>query len=120
MISRLIPPEHGEVIQEGMVFALETYWPAPDGWQAARIEEQLIVTKTGCEVITRFPAEELLVAGQRYQTVTGPLPTMREHQSNLNRRDGSPGPAPAKPESATPQPAVAAARSMHPNPDDVR
>ncbi len=120
VISRLIPPEHGEVIQEGMVFALETYWPAPAGWQAARIEEQLIVTRTGCEVITRFPGEELLVAGQRYQTVTGPLPTMREHQSNLNRRDESAGPAPAKPESATPQPAVAAARSMHPNPDDVR
>src|SRR5439155_1100604 len=69
VISRLIPAEHGEVIQEGMVFALETYWPASDGYQAARIEEQIIVRKTGAEVITRFPAEQLLVAGQRYQTV---------------------------------------------------
>ncbi|TME83547.1 MAG: aminopeptidase P family protein [Chloroflexi bacterium] len=88
VISRLIAPEHADVIEEGMVFALETYWPAPDGSQAARIEEQLIVTKTGSEVITRFPAEQLLVAGQRYQTVEGALPTMRERQSNLNRADG--------------------------------
>ena len=48
-----------------MVFALETFWPAADGWSAARIEEQLVVTADGCEVITRFPAEELLVAGGR-------------------------------------------------------
>ncbi len=67
-----------------MVFALETFWPASDGWSAARIEEQLVVTKDGCEVITRFPAEELLVAGVRYYTATGPLPTTRETQSNLN------------------------------------
>ena len=97
VISRLIPPEHGEEIQEGMVFALETYWPAANGWQAARIEEQLIVTNTGCEVITRFPAEQLLIAGQRYQTVNGPLPSTREHQSNLNRPDGVEDNEPAAP-----------------------
>ena len=67
-----------------MVFALETFWPATDGWSAARIEEQLVVTKTGAEVITRFPAERLLVAGQRYYTSAGPLPATRETQSNLN------------------------------------
>jgi Xaa-Pro aminopeptidase len=85
VVSRLIPPEHAEVIEEGMVFALETYWPASNGWQAARIEEQLVVTATGCEVITRFPAERLLVAGQRYFAVDGPLPSTRMEQSNLNR-----------------------------------
>jgi hypothetical protein len=69
-----------------MVFALETFWPASDGWSAARIEEQLVVTKDGCEIITRFPAEELLVAGNRYYTVGGPLPATREIQSNLNVR----------------------------------
>ena len=30
-----------------------------------------MVTADGCEVITKFPAEELLVAGQRYWTVDG-------------------------------------------------
>jgi Xaa-Pro dipeptidase len=39
-----------------MVFALETFWPASDGWSAARIEEQLVVISNGREIITRFPA----------------------------------------------------------------
>jgi hypothetical protein len=75
-----------------MVFALETFWPASDGWSAARIEEQLVVTKDGCELITRFPAEELLVAGGRYQTASGPLPSERETQSHLNRAERMPAP----------------------------
>ena len=86
IFSRLVSLDHPEVIQEGMVFALETFWPASDGWTAARIEEQLVVTKDGCEVITRFPAEELLVAGAHYFTVNGPLPAKREVQSHLNTR----------------------------------
>jgi Xaa-Pro aminopeptidase len=45
-----------------MVFALETYCPASDGRSAARIEEELVVTATGCEVITLFPAQELPIA----------------------------------------------------------
>jgi hypothetical protein len=57
-----------------------------DGWSAARIEEELVVTADGCEVITKFPAEELLIAGQRYFTASGPLPTTREAQSHLNTR----------------------------------
>jgi hypothetical protein len=61
-----------------MVFALETFWPCSDGWRAARIEEEVVVTQTGHEVITRFPAEELLVAGATYVTVNGPLSTTRE------------------------------------------
>jgi hypothetical protein len=73
-----------------MVFALETFWPASDGWSAARIEEQLIVTRDGCEVITRFPAEELLVAGVRYYTAGGPLATTRDTQSHLNARVARP------------------------------
>jgi hypothetical protein len=90
IFSRLVSLEHPEVLQEGMVFALETYWPASDGVGAARIEEEVVVTATGCEVITRFPAEDLLVAGQRYFTVAGPLASVRESQSNLNTRWGAP------------------------------
>ncbi|HSC91456.1 MAG TPA: Xaa-Pro peptidase family protein [Gaiellaceae bacterium] len=84
IFSRLVSFDHPETIEEGMVFALETFWPATDGWSAARIEEQLVVTADGCEVITRFPAEELLVAGGGHFTVGGPLPGVREAQSNLN------------------------------------
>src|SRR5436309_5873418 len=89
IFSRLVSIDYPEIIEEGMVFALETFWPASDGWSAARIEEQLVVTKSGCEVITRFPAEQLLVAGTRYQTAGGPLPVTRETQSNLNRAASS-------------------------------
>jgi Xaa-Pro aminopeptidase len=84
IFSRLVSFDYPETIQEGMVFALETFWPASDGWSAARIEEQLVVTADGCEVITRFPAEELLVAGGGHATIGGPLPGVRETQSNLN------------------------------------
>jgi Xaa-Pro aminopeptidase len=85
VFSRLVSFDRPEVVEEGMVFALETFWPSTDGWSAARIEEQLVVTADGCEVITRFPAEELLVAGRKLFTVGGELPGVREAQSNLNR-----------------------------------
>ncbi|MCR2762556.1 Xaa-Pro peptidase family protein [Microbacterium sp. zg.B48] len=84
IFSRLTSLDHPEVLQEGNVFALETYWPSADGWGAARIEEELVVTADGCEVITKFPAEELLVAGRRYYTVDGPLNLQRDAQSHLN------------------------------------
>jgi peptidase M24-like protein len=88
ILSRMISLDHPEVLEEGMVFALETYWPAKDGWSAARIEEEVVVTATGCEVITKFPAEELLVAGQRYFSAGGPVNGLRESQSNLNTAAG--------------------------------
>jgi Xaa-Pro aminopeptidase len=84
IFSRLVSLDHPEVLTEGMVFALETYWPAADGWSAARIEEEVVVTADGCEVITKFPAEELLVAGRRYWSAAGALSTTREAQSHLN------------------------------------
>jgi Xaa-Pro aminopeptidase len=88
IFSRLVSLDHPEVLEEGMVFALETYWPSADGLGAARIEEELVVTADGCEVITKFPAEELLVAGRRYFTVGGALPTLRNAQSHLNTEAG--------------------------------
>src|SRR6266498_3855641 len=78
MISRLVSLEHSYEIKPGMVFALETFWPSKDGWSAARIEEEIVVTDTGHEIITRFPAEKLLIAGAPYVTVDGPLETTRE------------------------------------------
>jgi Xaa-Pro dipeptidase len=64
IISKLVSLEHPMEIKTGMVFALETYCPASDGYSAARIEEEVVVTDTGCEVITRFPAEELPIANR--------------------------------------------------------
>jgi Xaa-Pro aminopeptidase len=66
MISRVHSLDHPIEIEEGMVFALETYCPATVGESAARIEEEVVVTATGCRVITKFPADELLVCGKTY------------------------------------------------------
>ncbi|MBO0727721.1 MAG: aminopeptidase P family protein [Acidimicrobiaceae bacterium] len=65
LMSRYHSFEHPVQLEQGMVFAIETYWPTPDGSAAARIEEEVVVTSTGCELLTRFPADQLYVAGTR-------------------------------------------------------
>jgi Xaa-Pro aminopeptidase len=50
-------------LKEGMVFALETWCGAADGSGAARIEEEVVITKDGCEVITNFPSDRLISCG---------------------------------------------------------
>ena len=64
IISRLVSFDNPFELQEGMVFALETYCPAADGNGAARIEEEVVVTSDGCRVITLFPAQELFIANR--------------------------------------------------------
>ncbi|MDB6043997.1 MAG: aminopeptidase [Gammaproteobacteria bacterium] len=66
LISRYHSFENPITIEEGMVFAIETYWPSADGTAAARIEEEIHVTASGPRLLTRFPAEHLLIAGTRY------------------------------------------------------
>jgi Xaa-Pro aminopeptidase len=68
LMSRYHSFEHPVILQEGMVFAIETYWPTPDGTAAARIEEEVVVTPDGCRLLTRFPADQLYVAGTQYWT----------------------------------------------------
>ena len=44
-----------------MVFALETFSNGPAGSEyAIRIEEEIVVTKDGHKLITKFPTDELL------------------------------------------------------------
>jgi len=64
IISRLNSMEEPMELQAGMVFAVETYCPASDGISAARIEEEVIVTPKGAQVITLFPAQELPIANR--------------------------------------------------------
>jgi Xaa-Pro dipeptidase len=64
IISRVVSLDHPTIIKEGMVFALETYCPATDGYSAARIEEEVVVTDKGHTVISLFPAEELPISAQ--------------------------------------------------------
>jgi Xaa-Pro aminopeptidase len=64
IISRLNSFEDPMELVAGMVFAVETYCPAKDGVSAARIEEEVIVTPSGAQVITLFPAAELPIANR--------------------------------------------------------
>ena len=64
IISRLNSLENPVELQAGMVFAMETYCPASDGISAARIEEEVVVTDYGTEILTKFPAQTLFVASK--------------------------------------------------------
>jgi Xaa-Pro aminopeptidase len=64
IISRLNSMGEPMELQAGMVFAVETYCPATDGISAARIEEEVIVTPKGAQVITLFPAQQLPIANR--------------------------------------------------------
>jgi len=61
------PPGYPEELQEGMVIAVETQWPTgeitgqyPYG-QCLRIEEEVVITKNGCEVLSQWPIDEITV-----------------------------------------------------------
>jgi Xaa-Pro dipeptidase len=64
IISRLNSLENPIELRAGMVFAMETYAPASDGFSAARIEEEVVVTDDGPVILTKFPAQELFVANE--------------------------------------------------------
>ena len=64
IISRLNSFDDPMELQAGMMFAVETYCPATDGTSAARIEEEVIVTPAGAQIITLFPAQELPIANR--------------------------------------------------------
>jgi Xaa-Pro dipeptidase len=64
VISRLNSLIDPIELQAGMVFALETYCPASDGVSAARIEEEIVVTDDGPAILTRFPAQTLMIANE--------------------------------------------------------
>jgi Xaa-Pro dipeptidase len=64
IISRLNSFDEPMELQAGMMFAVETYCPAADRVSAARIEEEVIVTPSGAQIITLFPADELPIANR--------------------------------------------------------
>jgi Xaa-Pro dipeptidase len=64
IISRLTSLDDPMELTAGMVFAVETYCPATDGVSAARIEEEIVVTPRGAQVISLFPAQELPIANR--------------------------------------------------------
>jgi Xaa-Pro dipeptidase len=62
LVSRLNSIKEPIELKVGMVFAVETYCPASDGFSAARIEEEVILTPAGPKVISLYPAQDLPIA----------------------------------------------------------
>ncbi len=64
IITRLYCLDHPIEFQEGMVLAIETY--AGEGHDGARIEEEIVVTADGIDLLTKFPCDELIACGMNY------------------------------------------------------
>ena len=64
IVSRLYSLENPVEIKPGMVFALETY--AGEGCNGVRIEDEVVVTEDGKEIISKFPDDELIGCGMSY------------------------------------------------------
>ncbi|MDH4190361.1 MAG: M24 family metallopeptidase [Betaproteobacteria bacterium] len=62
LISRLNSFIEPYELKAGMVFAVETFCPATDGYSAARIEEMVVLTPDGAKIISLYPAQDLPVA----------------------------------------------------------
>jgi len=63
ILSRRFCFDHPTEIKEGMTFAVECWCGAEDGSGAARIEEEVVVTKDGCEIIFNYPSDHLISCG---------------------------------------------------------
>jgi len=63
ILSRRFSFDHPTEFKEGMTFAVETWCGAEDGSGAARIEEEVVVTRDGCEIITNYPSDHLISCG---------------------------------------------------------
>lgn len=54
--SPTVSPKSDDILKEGMIFTVEPAIYIP-GWGGIRIEDMVLVTKTGCRVLTSLPKE---------------------------------------------------------------
>jgi Xaa-Pro aminopeptidase len=56
--------EHGYSghFEPGMTLCVEAYVGAVDGREGVKLEEQVLVTETGCETLSAYPYEQALLA----------------------------------------------------------
>lgn len=65
MITPLFSPDHPVTLQENMILAIETYYgtiPMNARGQGARTEEDVLVTKDGYEILTKWPVGQITEA----------------------------------------------------------
>ncbi len=62
VVSRIFSLDYPYPIKTNMVFALETQQGKMFQW-GTRIEEEILVTETGHELLTKFPSEEIIAVG---------------------------------------------------------
>jgi len=58
-IDRLSDPD--QVIETGMVFSLESYIGAVGGHEGVKLEDQLLISNDGPELLSRFPFKDVLL-----------------------------------------------------------
>ena len=84
IFSRLVSLDHPEEIREGMVFALETFWPATRRLVGGADRGAARGHQGRLRDHHALPGRGPPVAGKPYYTVGGTLPLEREPQSNRN------------------------------------
>lgn len=50
----------GLVFQEGMVLAVETWYGPKGGYDGVRLEENIVVTKDGYELLSKYPVDKII------------------------------------------------------------
>ena len=78
IISRAVSMENPMEIKTGMVFALETYCPASDGYSAARIEEEVVANLRVASV------EEPCVAGDYPRNCVGTHASIQQPETGVD------------------------------------
>ncbi len=58
-IDRLSNPD--DIVEPGMVFSIESYIGEVGGREGVKLEEQLLITETGPELLSHYPLEERLL-----------------------------------------------------------
>lgn len=66
VISRIWSMEHPQTFEPGMVIAIESR-EGELGYGGVRLEEMVLVTETGHEILTTWPAEELITVGRIWE-----------------------------------------------------
>jgi Xaa-Pro aminopeptidase len=52
------------VLEPGLVVSVESYIGEPDGPEGVKLEDEVVITETGCELLSRYPYDERLLGRQ--------------------------------------------------------